>query len=155
MTRRRLFLSLLVTGALTAAFAKPNFSGNWKRNASKSDFGPAPGPSSMTREIKHDEPNLELKTTQVGQQGESTTEAKYTTDGKETINKTPRGDLKGAMKWDGDVLAWDYKVENPQAGQITISDRWTLSEDGKTTTVKTKITGGFGEFERTLVLEKQ
>lgn len=152
---RRLLLSLLCAGLIPMAAAKPNFTGTWKLNPAKSDFGPAPGPDSMTREIKHDEPNLQLKTTQSGQQGSFTTETKWTTDGKECVNPTSRGDLKGTMKWDGDSLVNSYKISTQQAGEITIEDHWALSEDGKTMNIKSKISGGFGEFERKLLLEKQ
>ena len=34
--------------------AKPNFSGTWTLNVSKSDFGMLPGPTSRTDVIEHD-----------------------------------------------------------------------------------------------------
>ena len=71
-----------------AAFAKPNLSGTWKLDPSKSEFGAMPGPSSMTRVITHNDPSMAVKTTQAGQRGEFTTELKYTTDGKESVNAT-------------------------------------------------------------------
>ena len=41
--------------ALTAlpALAKPDFTGDWKLNTSKSTFGDVPGPDSMTIKIAH------------------------------------------------------------------------------------------------------
>ena len=155
MLTRRLSLLLVCAGLITSAAAKPNLTGTWKLNTSKSEFGPVPGPDSMTREIKHDDPNMEVKTTQSGQQGTMTTQAKWTTDGKECVNQTPRGEIKGTMKWDGEVLVHQYKVSTAQAGELTIEDRWTVLEDGKTMDVKSKISGGFGELERKLILEKQ
>jgi len=155
MLIRRLSLLCLTFGLIIWAADKPNFTGTWKLNTSKSDFGPAPGPDSLTREVKHDDPNIQIKTTQSGPQGSAVTEAKWTTDGKESVNSTPRGEVKGSMKWDGDTLVHQYKVNTTQAGEIAIEDRWKLAEEGKVMDVKSKISGGFGEFERKMVLEKQ
>ena len=49
---------LIIAGLASMAFAadKPNFSGDWKLNAAKSNFGPIPPPTSYTRKIAHAEP---------------------------------------------------------------------------------------------------
>jgi len=135
--------------------SKPNFSGTWKLDVEKSEFGPMPPPTSMTREIKHAEPNLQIKTTTVSQQGELTLELKYTTDGKETTNATRLGDIKGTAQWEADAIVVRYTVVNPQAGEMKFEDRWTLSPSGKVTTVVSKISGAFGETERKLYFDKQ
>jgi hypothetical protein len=150
----RSLLVFFAAFALTAA-DKPDFTGTWKLNLAKSDFGQAPAPTSMVREVKHAEPNFALKTTQSGQAATFTTEVKFTTDGKEATNTTPRGEIKGSMKWDGATLVNEYKTKNPQFGELAIEDRWALSADGKTLTVKGRIRGDFGEVERTMVFEKQ
>jgi len=157
MTRpRTLALRLALICALSAAaYAKPNFAGTWKLDSAASDFGPMPGPSSMTRVIQHEEPNIQIKTTQVGQRGELTTDLKYTTDGKESVNKTQMGDVKSTAAWDGDILVVKYKVDSPQAGEIDIEDRWALTNGGKGSTVTSKIKGSFGEVERKLVFTKE
>src|ERR1051325_8061092 len=80
MMLRRFCVSLLFAAL---CYAKPNFSGQWTMDASKSDFGPMPAPEKIVRVIDHKEPNLNIKTTQVGQQGEVKSEYSYTTDGKE------------------------------------------------------------------------
>jgi hypothetical protein len=150
-------LRILALAALFAimTFAKPNFSGDWKLNLAKSDFGPTPAPERLTRKVDHAEPNLKYISTQSGRQADITTEIKYTTDGKECVNETRVGPLKGTAQWEGDVLVIKYKTSSPQVGDIDGEDRWTLSSDGKTTTVKSIFRGGFGEAERTLVLEKE
>jgi hypothetical protein len=43
-----LFALTILAGTVAAA-DKPNFSGDWKMNAAKSNFGPIPGPSSIVR----------------------------------------------------------------------------------------------------------
>ena len=51
--------ALLASGQ---AQANPNFSGEWKLNTSKSDFGPLPGPSTRTDKIAHVHPDLKITT---------------------------------------------------------------------------------------------
>ena len=139
---------------LGIAQAKPNFSGDWKLNSAKSDFGPMPGPEKMDRKITHEDPSLKFSTTQTGPQGEVTTDMAYTTDGKPSTNKTPRGEVTGAAKWEGDALTISSKREI-QGMEITQNERWTLDEDGKTLTINNKINTPQGEFEIKIVMDKQ
>ncbi len=138
----------------SGAIAKPNFSGDWKINIEKSDFGAIPAPEKMERTITHEDPRLKFKTVQSGPQGEVTTEMAYTTDGKPSTNKTPRGEVTGTARWDGETLAIDTKRE-VQGMEITLVERWTLSEDGKILTINNKVTTPQGEFDIKVVLEKQ
>jgi hypothetical protein len=69
---------------VVAAADKPNFSGDWKMNAAKSDFGPLPPPTSLTRKITHAEPSLSIVEEQQSAMGDQNTTRSYTTDGKET-----------------------------------------------------------------------
>ena len=154
MTNR--FLTVLAALALTAAAAsaKPNLSGEWKLNVAKSDFGPAPAPEKLIRTIDHKDPVLKSSTVQSGPQGEVKSELSYTTDGKESINKSPRGESKGVAKWDGDNLVIDSKREI-QGMEITQHEVWTLSSDGKILTIVNKLSTPQGDFEIKTVLEKQ
>ena len=139
---------------LAVASAAPNYSGEWKLNAAKSNFGPMPAPDTMTQKIKHEEPNLSLAIAQAGQQGEFTYELKYTTDGKESTNTIRDNEMKSTAKWDGDALKISTKASF-QGNPVSLDDKWTLSEDGKTLTVNRKINSAMGELEQTIVLEKQ
>ncbi len=106
---RRKFLAIGALMAFSAGFsqawaAKPDFSGTWKLDASKSEFGPMPAPDKWERTITHQDPSLKYKTVQAGPQGEMTTDTSYTTDGKESMNNFRGQDVKGVAKWDGDVM---------------------------------------------------
>ena len=154
---RRLLSTICLLALAGAALAAPNFSGNWKINASKSSSGGRPLPERFERKVTHAEPALQVSTTRSGFQGgaDTTTEAKYTTDGKETTNPGFGGsEMKSVAKWDGDALAIQSSASTGN-GDFTITERWSLSSDGKTLEVKSKIAGGFGEFETTYVLDKQ
>jgi hypothetical protein len=141
------FASLLLASHAQAA---ANLTGVWKLNLAKSDFGPAPQPDSMTRTINHNDPSLQMSTFQKGAQGEVTTEVKYTTDGKMAENKGS----KGSAKWDGDKLLIDSVREN-QGMEIKFHDVYNLSADGKVLTVNTHLAVPQGEFDLTMVFEKQ
>jgi len=154
-TTRRLMLaamSLVLCAAL--AQAKPNFNGEWKLNASKSDFGMMPAPTSLVLKITHSDPDMKVVRTQVGEQGEFTNESAYTTDGKECVNKSRFGETKSTLKWDGDVLVINSKMDF-QGNEVTITEKWSLSEDGKTLTQNRHFSTSQGEGDVRTVLEKQ
>lgn len=150
-----LLATLSLAAFASTAMAKPNLTGTWKLEPAKSDFGPMPGPTSMTRVITHNDPSLAIKTTQSGQRGEFTTELKYTTDGKESVNTTRMGDVKSVVSWDGDTLVVKYKINNPNAGELTFEERWSVGDGGKSMTVKTKVTGPAEPIGLSLVFSKE
>jgi hypothetical protein len=150
------FALYIVAGLLVAgqAQAKPNFSGEWKLDASKSEFGPMPAPSKRTDKIAHADPNLKVTTTQTGQNGEATVELKYMTDGSETTNELRGAPMKSTSKWDGDTLLITTKASF-QGNEITLADKWNVSEDGKFLTISRHIVSPQGELDQKIVLEKQ
>jgi hypothetical protein len=130
--------------------AATNFSGEWKLNLAKSDYGIVPPPEFMTRTIKHNDPNLEASTHQKGAQGEVTTTLKYTTDGKPAENTGS----KGSAKWESDKLVVD-SVRDLQGAELKFHEVWSLSPDGKTMTINNHIVAPQGEFDLVLVFDKQ
>ena len=155
MTSRRLVVALLILGlAAIPALAAPNLSGTFKLNVSKSDFGQAPPPNSMTRTVTHAEPKLKVVTRQSSDMGDSEFEANYTTDGKECTNVMRGNPIKSTVKWDGDTLLVNSK-SSYNGNDITITDKWSLSADGKTLTILRHFASSMGEMDTKLVLEKQ
>lgn len=150
---------VLVLFAATSLFgqSKPDFSGNWKLNKSKSDLGPMADrvPEDFTVKIDHKEP--ELKISQPGMGGR-VQESTVSTDGKptESTGQGPMGEIKtkAVSKWDGPILVMDVNREFG-GNSMTQNDKWTLSEDGKTLTIVRKISGPMGELEMKQVLDKQ
>jgi hypothetical protein len=136
------------------ALAKPNFSGDWKVNVSKSDFGQMPAPSSMTGKITHQDPSLKVAIKQSGERGDFEYEMSYSTDGKETTNEIRDNTMKSTAKWDGDVLVIDTKGSFG-GNDVTIQDKMSLSADGKTLTLKRHFSSSMGEMDQALILEKQ
>ena len=98
-------LFALTTFAGTVAAAdKPNFSGDWKMNAAKSNFGPIPGPASIVRKVTHAEPSLSIVEEQQGDQGTQVTTRKYTTDGKDMTFESSGAVVRGTAVWEGNTL---------------------------------------------------
>jgi hypothetical protein len=134
------------------ARAATDLSGTWKLNLAKSDYGPAPPPEFMTRTIKHTDPVLHISTHQKGAQGEATTELNYTTDGKPVENAKPPS--KGSAKWDGDKLVID-SVRDFQGSELKFHEVYSLSADGKVLTINNHAALPQGEFDLTMVFDKQ
>ena len=146
--------AVLALAALPAV-AKPDFTGDWKLNNSKSTFGEMPAPDSMSIKVDHKEPKITTVSKQSGQMGDLEFHATYTTDGKECTNEGFQGaPFKSTVKWDGDALAIETKGQIMD-NDFTMNQKWTLSEDGKTLKVSQHIAAGGQEFEQTLVFDKQ
>lgn len=157
---RRYWTGLCAAAALTlaipaGAWAKPNFSGSWKLNSGKSDFGQMTGPEKMDRKVTHEDPSLKYSIVQSSPQGgEVTTDMAYTTDGKSSTNQTPMGEVTGAATWEGDALNIVNKRQF-QGLEITQTEKWTLSEDGKTLTIDSRVSMPRGHVEMKIVMDKQ
>ena len=160
MTRRLLVLAAVVAAAAFAAPAdsKPDYSGEWKLNIEKSNFGPMPGPDSEVLTIVHKDPSVTEHQARVGgPMGDATVDFKFTTDGNESSNtiKTPNGDIemKTTMAWDGDSLTSTSKLDI-QGMEINVTSKWELSTDGKVLTMNSKIGTPQGDFETSQVYDK-
>ena len=83
---------VLLAAAVAAqpAGRKPNFSGEWRMDAEKSDFGKFPAPTTILRTIVQKDPDLIVDTTQRAANGEQTAHVVYRTDGAETKNQLTR-----------------------------------------------------------------
>lgn len=138
------FTFLILAASLTFAADKPNFSGSWEIDVSKSDFGGSPPPDSFKRKIEHSEPSLILTDEQVSPLGAEKAVRKYTTDGKEISYQWMGGDVKSTAHWDGNAMVIVGKVDVGGA-DIIVSGTLTLSADGKTLTESDKILAGGNE----------
>lgn len=141
--------------AVVQTQAKSDFSGTWKINTSKSDFGPMPPPDSITQKITHADPDIKANVVSTGgPMGDMTYDTAYRTDGKETTNSMGGNEFKSTAKWEGDELVIDTKGKFNDT-EFTSTDRWALSSDGKTWTVSRHISSAMGEADMKMVFEKQ
>jgi hypothetical protein len=137
-----------------SAFGAPNLTGEWKLNLAKSQYGAIPAPVEVTRKIKLEGINLTMSTHQRTAQRDSTSELKYTTDGKVCINKVTNGDAKGTAHWEGDALIIESSQQNGEQ-ELKSREVWTLSADGKTLTIQNHLTLPQGGVDVKQVFEKQ
>lgn len=152
----RVSLTAAALFALAAlpAMAIPNFTGDWKLNAAKSEFGQFPAPENYTQKATHQDPSLKVATKMSTQNGDMEFESVYATDGKETTNTFGPGSMKSVAKWEGDVLTIQTKGQFGDS-EVTIVDKWECSADGKTLTIRRHFTSSQGEMDQKMVLDKQ
>lgn len=150
----RILPAALLLAAVSQLCAQPNFSGEWKMNAAKSNFAPLPQPDRLVRKIVQHDSHLKIRTTQFGQQREIVTDLAYTTDGAECKNVIRGQQFTGNARWDGDTLSIESK-RAVQGMEIVQTERWTLSADGRTMTIANNVETPQGAFDITIVLEKQ
>jgi hypothetical protein len=156
MIRKTALVTCLVLLPLVSVFAqqKTDYSGTWKLNVAKSDFGVLGGPTSRTDVITHKDPSLSDSVTAEGAQGKQQFVASYTTDGKEAVNKIGEREIKSTLKWVGSDLVISSKLvynDMPVTGEAT----WALSPDGKTLTINAHFTSSMGDADQKFVFEKQ
>ncbi len=156
MLRRAVTASIFLISfaALALAQDKPNLTGTWKLNITKSDFGAIPGPDSQTLVIEHTDPAVKIVSSQAGAQGSMDATINFTTDGKEASNNMGGRDVKSTSVWDGRNLVMSAKFSlNDQ--DVTIKSVWTLSDDGKTISETRHLASPMGETDQKLIFEKQ
>jgi hypothetical protein len=150
--------ALLIIAALASialAADKPNFSGEWKVNTAKSNFGPIPAPATYARKVTHAEPSITIEDTQTGSAlGDQHDTRTYNTDGTEITYQNNGADVKSGATWDGDALQISSKV-SIQGMDIVVKDKITLGDDGKTMTDAVHIAAPQGDIDLTLVFDKQ
>lgn len=138
-----------------AAAQAPNLSGEWELDVAASTFGPRPGPQKQILKIEHADPSLKTTTTSTTERGERTQSSAYTTDGAESKNTGAMGnETVSLVKWDGGALAMTSKL-SMQGQEITINEKWTVSDGGKTLTVARTASTPMGELQTTMVYHKK
>jgi len=160
-------LSLFVAGVVVnAQVAKTDFSGTWNLNTEKSiqpqgDQGVGAMRMGGGNFVAKQEANLlTVERTRTGQDGKpATTTTKYTLDGKESINTSPRGDSKSVATWsaDGKSLSIETSRTMDVNGTSTImksTEAWTLT-DANLLAIASARQGPDGEVKTSMVYDKK
>ena len=109
---------------------KPDFSGRWRFDPSKSRLQIAP-PDSTEFVVEHREPALHLSRTHVMGGKSDTFAIDLTTDGREVEAERDGVQMHLRAQWDGDTLVFDTKLIRG-AEEATNVVRYTLASDGMT-----------------------
>jgi hypothetical protein len=148
------FLSISLAASLVAAAPKPDFSGKWEMNASKSAFGPIPIPTSLIRTIIHAEPSLTITEEQKGGSGDHVSTRQYSTDGKQSTFQESGAVVNATATWDGGSLVIRSTAETGGVA-IVFTERMTLSNENKTLTDAVHIETPQGGLDATYSFDKR
>lgn len=108
---------------------RPNFSGTWEFNSSRSTLE-IPAPDSTTIVIEHNEPGFHLKRTHVFGGNSDTFSLELSTDGK-TVELNHAGlAIRASLRWDNITLVFDTTL-NRNGEPATNTVRYQLSNDGQ------------------------
>lgn len=148
---------LVAAPAVSSAQGTPDFSGTWVLQVDQTRFDSlaGPGPQSRTDVIEHKEPNLTIKRTIQGPAGETVTNLTFVVDGKPHKNTAGTAEITSVLKWDGATLLIESTSPDPQGGVFSITDRMSLSPDGRTLTQVRVLRAQGQEASQTFVLQKQ
>jgi hypothetical protein len=161
-----IMILLIAPVMIEAQTGKANFSGNWVLNTEKSTFSQEQGQGGGQRMgtgnfVARQEDNLlTVERTWTNQNGESMSSTmKYTLDGKESANTTPRGNSKSVASWSSDgktlTINTTRTVErNGETREMKSTELWSLA-DANTLSVKSTSTTPGGERKNSLVYDKK
>ena len=149
----------LISGSL---FAQADFSGSWALNESKSTLGDGPRMSVTSMIVTQQESLISIDLVQPSWEGgEMKRSEKYTLDGKESVNQGMMdSSVKTITTWSEDKKELRFAKTitfemNGETMEMKLDDAWALSDDGKTLTVKSKMTSDMGEMSLVLVYDKK
>jgi hypothetical protein len=153
-------VAVAVALAQTASASKPDFSGSWKLNLVKSEFGQVPQPTSETNVVTQTGDDFSLAVTQANEMGTVNYLISFKAGGTETpVAKDAfpaNADFKilsSKAEWQGNVLVLTQKATY-QNGAVDVLARFMLSDDGKVLTKLTNYATDQGEFDTRTIYEK-
>ena len=153
-TRLLLVLTILIATALAAQTT--NFSGIWKLNLEKSDFGPQTPPQSAEYVVRHVGATIAFNYTQDGK----TIRVDLTPDNEERI--TSENDETAVWTkcyWSGQVLVIESRERKRYGTQAVVSmgwtSRWSLAPDGHELIIDRKLHTPDGEISQHVICDKQ
>jgi Tol biopolymer transport system component len=161
-----IMLAFITPVMTNAQGGKTNFAGTWIMNATKSTQPQGGGGGGQRMGggdvVVTQEANLlSVSRTRTNQDGQATTTVtKYTLDGKESINTSPRGDSKSVATWSADgktlsIASTRTMDMNGETRTIKSTEVWVLT-DPKTLTVTSTRAGQDGQpVETKLVYDKK
>jgi hypothetical protein len=147
----------------TEGKSHPDFSGTWRIDKSKSDFGEfSDRPLSKADAalvVEHKDPELKIRRTLSLNGREEVKEFTYYTDERGETNQATIGvgEVKSKTKWNGDkVVSEAHITRRGQSGpyELDVVQKWQVSSDGKTLTNTTTISNQMGAQQVKLVYRR-
>jgi len=151
--RKRIFLLSIFLLSLVAFAATPpvNFSGMWTLNRAKSDASPADAPKKSAMKINQQAGRIEIWYYITDGLGDHDWGSNYTLDGKVNHNSWDGVEVKTSQGWDGSTLVFNVR----RGANSEYKERWSLSPDGKTLTIKRHTIFSHSSLTEKFVFDKQ
>ncbi len=148
----RLFIAVLTASLavqIGTAQSDPGFSGLWKLNPARSNVRSTPVPADPF--LKVEQTATALSVSSSAQEGGWSKTSTYPLDGTSRKHQSGSSTMNTVTKWEGSALLVNTIVSGPQ--NYTVMERWKVSRDGSTLTIKRTIVQLSGESESMLVYE--
>lgn len=135
---RRVFFAAVMVFALLGLFgtafavaATPDFSGTWRLDPARSDYGSRPKPRGRTEWIAHHKGVLADSSVTVRDTGDTLAFAvRYYTDGREATNTVMGQPVRTASSWQGKVLRLESHAKLLILDMVVI-EQWELITGGR------------------------
>ena len=139
-----------VTLLVDAQTSRPNLSGRWELDKSRSDFGSLPPDESAMELIQHQEPKLTIAQIWKDSEGEHTLVWQITTDGTENLARMNETEIASRTVWEDSKLVTEWRMK--RGAQLSQGKFFrSLSEDRKTLIVDVRRKSASNEIEQHLV----
>ena len=135
--------------------ARTDFSGRWRMDKQKSDFGTFRKPDLVVRAIDQHGPDMNVHLVQTTGDRTSTVDVTYKIDGTYATNVVNGRDARSKSFWDGRDLVVRTNMKNSKNEDEVIEDRYSLSADGKTLTTTSHVLTDKGEATLVMVSHKE
>jgi len=145
-------LALVAFSSCLCFSQTPDLSGVWQADLAKSKFA-GPPPTQYLMIVEQQGVKLTELTGSAGQRGEQRSSFTFTTDGKPAIVSYRGVPAKAQADWKDRTLALQLAMAGAHPSSMT--EKYTLSADGKTLTVDTAMSMGGRDMSQTIVLDKQ
>ncbi len=136
---------LFILISTLAAADDRNFAGHWTLDAARSEIRSLPYAPELTLRIEQDATKLSLTS--------GATRQTYLLTGETSKQSIGGAGLSTQTKWEGAALV--VNSLSTSGRQFSLNDRWRLSRDGNTLTIRRVYHAGVGEAESTLVYQRE
>ena len=149
-----ILMMVIITNSHGQDLRKPNFSGTWKVDITRSDFGPFPRPKAFVRTIRQDGIYLEITDEAVDRDGRRGVEVlRLTLDGEESINDVNGSKVSGVARAIGSHVLTQTSHESGGT-RFVVYEIWGLSNAGETLIVEGEVASSMGEEDIFVVLNR-
>jgi hypothetical protein len=149
----------VITGVVftagSAAPPKPDFSGTWIFNSSRSQLELKLALESGVFTIDHQEPRFRFSRVFVVGGKEDALSYALTTDGAEKVEEGPGRTTTSRLSWDGDVLVLDERIVLKDGRQAVNIVRYSLQDGGRTLVADEKFRGPIRKYDNHWVADRK